>query len=206
MRAARPIVHVGHLYVLRHGQTTCNRDGIIQGPRIDAELSDEGHRQADSLAAAFEHTRLDRLFVSPMLRARQTAAPLADALGIPIEIVPELYEMDFGDLCGRHIDVAGPVIAEYDDCWSMGFTDRALPGGESPLLVQHRVRPLLPALQGVDAAVVAHGRVNRVLLTSLMGMPLTAMGRYRQENAAITHVRMGERPLVQRNNDISHLT
>lgn len=199
---------MGDVYVMRHGETVCNRDGIIQGPRIDSELSDTGHRQAEQLAMAFSQTPVERLYVSPMLRARQTAAPLADALGgMALQVVPELYEMDFGDLCGRRVEEGLPVLTEYDETWSMGFTDRALPGGESPLLVQHRVRGLLASLGRLpgSTAIIAHGRLNRVLLASLMGQPLARMRDYGQSNAAITHVTLGERPHMHRLNDTSHL-
>ncbi len=194
---------------MRHGETVCNRDGIIQGPRIDSELSETGHRQARSLAEAFSQTPVERLYVSPMLRARQTAEPLSDALGgVAMQVVPELYEMDFGDLCGRRLDEGLPILQEFDQVWSMGFTDRPLPGGESPLLVQHRVRGLLASLaaQPGATAIVAHGRLNRILLASIMNEPLAMMHRFGQSNAAISHVTMGERPMLHRLNDVSHLT
>ncbi len=196
------------MYVIRHGETACNRDGIIQGPRIDSELSETGQIQAMALAQAFSETPIERLYVSPMRRARDTAAPLAQQLGgVSMQVVPELYEMDFGDLCGRHVDEARPVLDEYDHAWAMGFTDRALPGGESPLLVSHRIRGLMRSLAEApgDAAIIAHGRLNRILLASIMGQPLSQMRHYTQSNAAITHISMGAQPLMHRLNDTSHL-
>ncbi len=194
------------MYVIRHGETDCNRDGIIQGPRVDSELSDRGHVQAERLGQAFSATRLDAIFVSPMLRARQTAHALTTAgQQAAIQVVPELYEMDFGSLCGRPVDEHREVMTEMDHAWSAGFVDRPWPGGESPLLVQHRLRTFMERLRASQGhvAVVAHGRVNRVLVASLLGQGLQMMEHYPQANAAITHV---EPPRVHRVNDIAHLT
>lgn len=193
---------------MRHGQTTCNQDGIIQGPRIDSELSERGHLQAQRLAEAFVHTAMDHVYVSPMLRARQTAAPIG-ASGAPIEVVPEMYELDFGDLCGRSVDEARPVLEQLDDAWSMGFTDRALPGGESPTIAMHRIRAMAARLAQTSGHIglIAHGRINRILLTTMLGVPLTQMARFPQDNAAITHIETGPNGAVLRRlNDVSHLT
>ncbi len=198
---------VGHVYIMRHGQTTCNRDGIVQGPRIDSELSEEGHGQAQRLAQAFMHTEMDHVYVSPMLRARQTAQPIAHQ-GAPIEVVPELYELDFGDLCGRPLSEARPVLDELDAAWSMGFTDRPLPGGESPTIAMHRIRAMAARLREATGHIglIAHGRINRILLTTMLGMPLTQMQRFPQDNAAITHIETGpEGAALRRLNDVSHL-
>lgn len=200
-----------NLYVMRHGQTECNRDGIIQGPRIDSLLSSLGRKQAAELGAAFKVTELDAVFASPLCRARDTASALSDE--VPerpaVQVVPELYEMDFGDLCGQRVDDVRDVLQDVQQAWSMGFLDRAMPGGESPLLVQHRVRAFaqrLLAMQG-DVAVIAHGRVNRVLLSMLLGRPLGAVLDMPQANANITHVQSVDGTVhLRRLNDISHLT
>ncbi len=193
---------------MRHGQTTCNQEGIIQGPRIDSELSETGHQQAARLASAFSATVLDQVFVSPMLRARQTAAGLSEA-GRSVQVVPEMYEMDFGDLCGRPIAEARPVLDQLDDAWTMGFTDMPLPGGESPMLALHRIRAIAARLASIEGNVglIAHGRINRVLLTAMLGRPLSDMARFPQANAAITHIETGPGgPWLRRLNDTAHLT
>lgn len=192
---------------MRHGQTTCNQDGIIQGPRIDSELSDNGHHQAQRLAEAFMHTNMDHVYVSPMLRARQTAQPIGER-GAPVEVVPEMYELDFGDLCGRPVADARPVLDELDDAWAMGFTDRALPGGESPTIAMHRIRAIAARLRAVTGSVglIAHGRINRILLTTMLGLPLSQMQHFPQDNAAITHIETGPNgATLRRLNDVSHL-
>lgn len=64
------------LYIVRHGQP-------IYGPDTLTEL---GRRQADALADRFAQTGLDRIFSSPLGRARETAQPTADRLGLPMKI------------------------------------------------------------------------------------------------------------------------
>lgn len=204
---------MGNLYVIRHGQTTCNAESVIQGPRIDAELSGLGHRQAQALGEAFEETDLDAVYVSPMLRARQTADALTDSHPgqVAAQVAPELYELDYGDYCGRTLDEGLRAdMAQVFDAWAMGFLDQAFPGGESAVLAHHRIRPFLhgvaEAARGKDVAVVAHGRINRILVAALTGTPLSQQDRFPQDNASITHMDVSmDGVLLRRINDVAHL-
>lgn len=198
-----------NVFVIRHGQTEHNRQGIIQGPRLDGPLSDEGLQQADALGRAFGATTLQTVFVSPLQRARQTGQAILDhANAAPsLQVVPELYELDFGDLCGRYLTDVQDVMQGLYDAWDMGFVDRAMPGGESPMIAQHRVRAFakrLGQMEG-DVGIVAHGRLNRILLSTVLGMPLTHMSHYPQDNAAISHLRMAQGATLLRLNDTTHL-
>lgn len=203
---------MGHLYILRHGQTTCNAEQVIQGPRVDAPLSEVGHRQAAALGDAFAATPLRVVYTSPLSRARQTTDSLVDAQQRPPapEVVPELYELDYGTLCGRALPDVQAQVTEVLDAWGLGFVDMPFPGGESPVLAQHRVRAFARRLRDEtldhDVAVMAHGRINRVLVTTLLGLPLTAMPRFPQANANITHLEAhGDGWTVRRVNDTRHL-
>lgn len=214
---------MGRVFLVRHGQTTANAQEIIQGPRIDAELSDLGHRQAASLGQALAGVPLGAVFTSPLQRARQTAeavvrrhgrATAGDGkAGLAVQVVPELYEMDYGHFIGRGYDAVRAEMDQVLDAWRMGFVDQPFPGGESALLAQHRIRPFAQRLVGqaaagdADIAVVAHGRINRVLLATMTGAGLQRLEEFPQSNASITElvVRDG-RAVVQRLNDTSHLS
>ena len=63
---------------MRHGQPEWVRDGLNI---VDPPLTELGHRQAAALAAAMTNEALDEVLVSPLLRARETAAPVLEALG-----------------------------------------------------------------------------------------------------------------------------
>lgn len=204
---------MGELYLMRHGQTTCNADGIIQGPRVDSELSSEGHAQADALAQAFVATELDAIYSSPLGRARQTAGTISDAQpeNPGARIVPEMYEMDYGSFCGRRIDDVRDDISQILDAWQMGFIHQAFPEGESPVVTQHRIRRFAARLRDhaldADVAVVAHGRVNRILTATLVETSLAELERFPQDNANITHMTISlDGVELKRINDTTHLS
>lgn len=71
------------LYIVRHGEP-------IYGPDTLTEL---GKKQALALVRRFEKTGLDRIFSSPMGRARETAQPTAETLGLPVKIEPWMREI-----------------------------------------------------------------------------------------------------------------
>jgi broad specificity phosphatase PhoE len=212
---------VGNVFIVRHGQSEANRERLIQGPRIDAELSELGHRQAESVARALQDVELGALFCSPLLRARQTAEAVAQVhhvrhddashpAALAPQVVPELYEMDFGRFTGRNYEEVADDMEQVLDAWKLGFVDHAFPGGESPRLAQHRIRPFLGRIERQardgDVAIVAHGRINRILIASLTGAGLTRLEEFPQSNASITQLSVeGGRVVVRRLNDTSHL-
>ncbi|MES2154930.1 MAG: histidine phosphatase family protein [bacterium] len=203
---------MGRILLVRHGETVANRDRIIQGPRIDAELSALGLRQAESLAAALANEPLGVVYSSPMARARQTATAVVrghTVTGLPVQVVPELYEMDYGDFAGRRYDDVEGEMEQVLDAWKMGFTDQSFPGGESAILAQHRIRPFAQRLRdqarAATVAVVAHGRINRVLIATLTGAGLTRLEDFPQANASITELAVNGDVRVERLNDTAHL-
>ena len=78
------------LVFIRHGQPEWDRDGrAVQDPR----LTDVGLEQARLLGEAFAGRHVDRLLVSPLVRAQQTCAPIAKALSLEPETLPWLAEI-----------------------------------------------------------------------------------------------------------------
>lgn len=215
VRGNHQVVAMAVIHLLRHGETVANRDRIIQGPRIDAELSDLGIRQSEALADALATAPLAALYTSPLVRARQTAQAIVGGHksqksgSLPVQVVPELYEMDYGDFAGRRYDDIEMDMAQVLDAWRMGFTDQSFPGGESAVLAQHRIRPFALRIREQartdDVAVVAHGRINRVLIATWTGAGLTRLEEFPQANASITRLLVGDDVHVEALNDTGHL-
>lgn len=87
-------------YFLRHGETDLNARGLIAGS-LDTELTALGCRQALEAAAALAKEPVTAVYSSALRRARDTAAPIAERLGLPVTVIPELGERNWGALEGK---------------------------------------------------------------------------------------------------------
>ena len=106
------------LLVARHGQATQGPDHVWTP---DDPLTELGHRQAADLAAHVAGLRRPptRIVASPFLRAQQTAAPCAEALGLPIETDPRLAEFA-STLPSPWTLAETDELMPYDDIWHPG--------------------------------------------------------------------------------------
>lgn len=94
---------MGKIYLIRHGETEANKTFQFQG-HIDNPLNSKGLCQAAALGQHYENIVLDEIYSSSMQRARQTAAPLAEAHGLTVQPLDELKEVCFGEWEGLSYD------------------------------------------------------------------------------------------------------
>lgn len=149
------------LAIIRHAPTAWNREKRLQG-HTDIGLGAEGRIVAASWQVP-PHWQGWRLLVSPLVRARETAAILFPQTTPEIE--PALREMSFGAWEGQRLsDLRADPGAEAEQRESLGLDFRA-PEGESPREVQMRLLPLLARLarDGRDSVAVSHKAVQRAL-------------------------------------------
>ncbi len=166
------------IYLLRHGETTWNRIGRLQG-QLDAPLTRLGLAQVDAAGRALAGL-LDgsgfRMVASPLGRTRQSAAVVAEHLGVDYEAIAwddRLKEITLGDWDGfpgwSALARAHPeeAVRRDADPWNYRY-----PNGESSQDVQDRVRPFLAECQAMGGVhvVVAHGVVNKVLRGLYLGL------------------------------------
>jgi probable phosphoglycerate mutase len=161
------------LLMLRHGQTEYSAQRRYSG-RGDLPLTELGERQA--AAAAARLSRMDGVAAvvsSPLLRARQTAQPVADALDVPLSIHEGLIETDFGDWEGLTFAEARQRDPDLHARW-ITDTSVAAPGGESMDAVHRRVRRVRDQLitEHTDAILVVVTHVTPV--KALLRMALDA--------------------------------
>lgn len=200
------------LWLLRHGETTSNRDGIFQG-QLDSALTERGVEQAERTAARLALTPFRRIYSSDLARAGCTAEAIARVQGIPVSFDPNLREMHYGILQGRRYDAATAILAEHGlaEAWHSGqFHTRGLapPGGESVRMVRNRVARFLrrlnteiPVTESGDVLIVAHGGQLRIMLTVLLGLPTSQRRLFPFANCGLTRVSMpGGRPVLDFHN------
>jgi broad specificity phosphatase PhoE len=183
----------------RHGESEGNFAGSLQGSRFDTPLSARGRRQAEALAIRLADEGIDAIWSSPMVRARETALIVAAPHGLSLSIDADLVEFDWGVWSGRPFDGAlEQEVSSVRARWRAGETDLAPAGGESPAHAARRGERFLARLEATGALaplIVAHGRFNRILMTLLLGRPLSRMDEIRQRNGSLSAFeRVGDAP------------
>src|SRR6201989_1015864 len=83
------------LYVVRHGQTDLNKQGIVQGRGRDTDLNEEGRKQARQFFGAYKSVAFDMIYISELKRTQQSIQPFID-LGIPYQKLSGLDELAWG--------------------------------------------------------------------------------------------------------------
>jgi broad specificity phosphatase PhoE len=86
---------VTELILVRHGETDWNAEGRLQG-HTDRPLSDYGREQARRLADDLADEEFDAIYASDLARARETAEIVAERLGLPVTLEPDLREKNWG--------------------------------------------------------------------------------------------------------------
>lgn len=182
------------LILIRHGETDWNRRQCFQG-QIDVPLNEFGLEQAQRLGQRLAGEPIDALIVSDLLRARQTAAPLAERHGLEPRLMPALREQAFGILEGLSFDEIRQRHPEEFARWVRHDPDYALPGGaESRHAFHRRVIDALQALgqqhAGQRLAVVTHGGVLDMVWRSAKGLTLHGARECAIPNTGINRVRL----------------
>ena len=205
------------LYICRHGETEFNRLGLAQGRRIDAPLNPTGDKQAARLAHFLAkklntQTRRPVVYSSTLLRARQTADAVSEVASGQRIMLPDLDEIDFGDLEGGR----GPkekLVGETLKAWALGdLSARVGNTGESGAEVIDRINAALEQISRCDAdavCVVTHSSYLRVALSVATGLPLVLTLGLDQRNCCVNVLELSrklDRPAqLITVNQVSHL-
>jgi len=174
----------------------------------DPALSPEGREQAVKVCARLAGEGVDAIYVSKLRRTTQTAAALADALGLTPVVDPDLHEVFLGDWEGGAFrkrvaegdPIAGRMITE--ERWDV------IPNAEPADAFAQRVRRAISRITAAHpdqrVAVFAHGGTIGQVLAQATGSRPFALGG--SDNASISHlVVAGERWILRRFNDTTHL-
>jgi probable phosphoglycerate mutase len=155
---------------MRHAETAAPT--MFHGAESDIDLGTHGHRQAAAVAPWFAEQKPTAVVSSRMLRAAQTAAPIAAACGVPHLFEPLLHERKVGPLSRMPRAEADHIWDETIARWRAGETAYAYPGMESFDELRDRVLPafrrVVEGHPGGRVVVVCHGVVCKVLLLTLL--------------------------------------
>jgi len=198
------------LIVVRHGVTAWNRVRRFQG-HTDIGLDDEGREQARRAGIRLRELPITAVYASDLARAMETAAPIAQAHGLPLRLEPELRERHYGFFEGRTHDELSRDHGESFERWRVREPDFALPeGGESLRAFHARVTRVLTRIAqahpGVTVAVVTHGGVLDCAYRLATGLALEAPRRHHLLNASLNAIAWDGAHFTLRGwGDVAHL-
>ena len=187
---ARPTTFV----LVRHGTTTTTGQ-VLPGRAPGLHLTEAGLAQAEGAAGAIAalRPRPRALYVSPLERARETAAPIAAALGLRASVERGLNECDFGGWTGKRLATLARR-AEWRRVQQAPSTFR-FPDGESFAEMQLRVWSTLERLaarhRGQSVVCVSHADPIKAAVTFALGVPLDLFQRTVISPASISVVTLG---------------
>lgn len=180
-------------YLIRHG-TNDVLPRALAGRLPEVHLNDQGRAEAQRVADRLQSKPIRHIFSSPMERARETAAPLATALGLPVQISPAINEVDFGDWQGQEMTALN--ANEEWRRWTRFRGGHQLPRGEFMVAIQARVVSemirLKDQFRGEQIALFSHGDPIRSALCHWLGMPLDYMVRFEIATGSVSIVNLSD--------------
>lgn len=175
------------IFLLRHGEIK------TQGPKrfigqTDAELAEKGRMQARTWAGAWAEVPFEQIYSSDLSRCTETARIIAESRPVNVQLLPELREINLGNLEGLSMDF---VRRELPEQWRKRGDDIANftpQGGESFTDLHNRALPVFETIvqkHSGNVLIVAHAGVNRVILCHILGMPVSSVFRIAQSSGCL---------------------
>jgi probable phosphoglycerate mutase len=198
------------IYLIRHGETDFNRLGIVQGSGVDTDLNETGNLQAQAFFKHYRHVPFDKIYVSSLKRTKQTVAPFID-LPIPIEIIPELNEINWGIIEGATpTPESSQLFTDMLEAWRNGNLNQCVEGGETPNELyarqQRGLQKIMEKREERCILICMHGRAMRSFLCLLTGNSLAKMDDFGHSNVCLYILEYREQGFhILLNNDTAHL-
>ncbi len=197
-----------NLVLIRHGEAAPIDE---DSPRYDPPLSEKGRWQAQQLARRLAGDTVHALYSSPLRRARETAEAVSQATGLPLEIAPDLREVDI-DVARLRTSFASAdretVVRDLGrrllSCPRWDVMPGFEPSHRFRLRVLHALKGIVERHPGETVAVVCHGGVINVYLSTILDIPRDIF--FLPQHASLTLVRTnGLWAAVQTVGDCAHL-
>ena len=157
------------IYVVRHGQTDYNINGLFQG-RKDIPLNSAGIKQAEETAQKFKNIPVDIILVSPLTRAKETAKYISNVTGIKPVIEQDLSERNFGDMEGKpnREDCNIKMLLDYEKNYNICNVE---PIQSLFKRVSDCLDKIIDKYMGKNVVLVTHGGVAQAIDIYFHGFP-----------------------------------
>jgi len=175
--------------LIRHGETKWNSLRRIQGGSSDTPLSATGRAQVNKLGKALKSEDISAIYSSPLTRALDTANAIAKYHSLPVIVMPQLRELEVGELEGLSVENLTNDFSHFLVHWNKGEGSEKLPGGESLADLQERSWAVVQHIANENkgtVVVVCHYFVIITIICSVLGLPPSGIKRFRVGVGSIT--------------------
>ena len=188
------------LVLVRHGLSSFNAKGLIQGRTDDSLLTDEGYKQALKAGKALSKINFDKIYSSPLVRAAETAKTIEKSFEKEHEIILDnnLLEVDLSEWSGLKINEIKNKFPEIYPIWKNDPENLILKRcddktykpiqelfDQAKNFIEDILRIYLDK-NDVNILVVGHNAILRCLILLLMGKPNQGFRKIRLENASFS--------------------
>lgn len=175
------------IYIVRHGQTDFNKQGIVQGRGINASLNEKGKAQAEAFYEAYHNEGFQKVLTSSLIRTSESVSHFLKDDKLPTTAYDGLDEISWGTYDGTKL-ADFPRYWEICKAWTEGDVSLKAMDGESPEDVVKRQRPVIEEIKRLDVdrlLVCMHGRALRILLCELLNKDLHKMDEFKHHNLGL---------------------
>ena len=174
------------IYIVRHGETDYNKQGIVQGSSIDSSINELGQKQANCFWEAYKDVPFNKIYTSKLKRTHQSIQKFIDK-GTSWEQMSALNEISWGDYDGTKL-TEDNYYWQVVDKWNNGELDYRISGGESPKDVALRQKEFIDKILKEDddlVLVAMHGRALRILISNYVLNDLNKMDTVSHRNLGL---------------------
>ena len=183
------------LLLIRHGENDFVKTGKLAGRLPGVHLNEKGQKQAQALGEALKDVPIKAVYSSPLERAMETAAPIAEAHKLTIVQQPNLMDTDIGKWQGKSL-----AVLRLTKAWKVVQSAPSrfrFPEGESFIDAQTRYvdaleRILTKHKPNDVVAVVFHADPIKLAVSHFLGMPLDHFQRLSCDTGSLTAVHVSE--------------
>ena len=205
------------VYLVRHADALPGADEVVDGGYDDQSLSELGRRQSLALAARLREIPIAAIYSSPIKRARQTAAFVADVLGLEVYVDEDLREVDLEPiaphlLANLESEARAVAVRSYlrdieEAALRIGIWSQ-IPGSEPSAAVRARLMAVIGRLAseypGQRLAIITHSGAINAYIAAILGLERDFF--FPASNTSISVLRVkGQRHLLIKLNDTAHL-
>ena len=188
------------LVLVRHGLSSFNEKGLIQGRTDDSLLTEEGYEQANKAGRALSKINFDKIYSSPLIRAAETAKTIKKSFNKEPKITfdNKLLEVDLSEWSGLKIEEIKNKFPEIYPIWKNDPENLTLKrsDGKTYKPIQELfdqatnflgdIFKIYSDKDDVNILVVGHNAILRCLILSLLKKPKQGFRKIRLENASFS--------------------